>query len=490
MCLFPRLIRNPTKRLSRHGGQPLFLEVPCNSCSECKDSKRHEWHFRSFHEVNNIIQHGGYVVYDTLTYAEEHVPHLSNFIDIEEYGLQDFYCFNSEHWRNFLKRIRRHLSYHFPTVQLRYFLTSEYGTDDRYTHRPHYHILFFLNNKDIDPITFSKLVSKLWTYGRTDGIVYHDAKYFSENVFGYDLGFGANSDLLKVCNYITKYITKDSTYQSILDNRIQIINKKVDDEEIVSKLTSTINQYHRQSQGFGISYLNTLDSWSYDRIFKDNVCLLMDKEDITLTIPLPLYYKRKLFYRTVKDEEGSIQWIPTDEGKRYLEYSLLHRIDSQQKRYETMFANLKSDEQHLISDLFHDNSFYNLAVYSVCYRNRMHSGKLEDDVNVWIDKIISSTFNHTSTDIDTFERDVENNTIAIPQNLGTLFTKPLYYNYDYTKFIKQHRITQDSSSYFMNMDIIISLFDYSQKDIKKGQQNLFEYFEQLTKKFKILYGKS
>ena len=184
MCLNPKKIRNPAKRLSMYGGQPLYFNVPCGNCADCKKKKRLEWRFRAYHHINNIINRGGYVYFDTLTYDEDHVPHLSDFISLDSFvpslieqrngisvGIQDFTCFCHSHWKNFLKNLRRQLDYHYNGCKFDYFLTSEYGTKEGFTHRPHYHILFFVHDSSkIHPLDFSKVIKKCWDYGRTDGI--------------------------------------------------------------------------------------------------------------------------------------------------------------------------------------------------------------------------------------------------------------------------------------------------------------------------------
>ena len=83
MCLNPTTIRNPTKSIYKHGGQPLLLDVPCGHCAECKKNKRKEWRFRTYYEVESTVKNGGYVYFDTLTYAPEHVPMLSHFVDLD-----------------------------------------------------------------------------------------------------------------------------------------------------------------------------------------------------------------------------------------------------------------------------------------------------------------------------------------------------------------------------------------------------------------------
>ena len=95
MCLNPIKIRNPTKKIARSGGQKLMLEVQCNKCAECVLAKRAEWNFRSYQELQNTLRNGGFVYFDTLTYSNEHLPMLSDYIDIIQYGLKIHSCFIS-----------------------------------------------------------------------------------------------------------------------------------------------------------------------------------------------------------------------------------------------------------------------------------------------------------------------------------------------------------------------------------------------------------
>ena len=226
MCLFPRKIKNPCKNVNLLGGQPLYIEVPCNQCAECKKNKRLEWRLRSFYECQDTIAKGGYIYFDTLTYSEEFVPHLSDYLTDHSQVLnkvEDFTCFNHTHFKNFLKNMRRQLDYHHKGVTFKYFLSSEYGTKEGYTHRPHYHILFFVNNKSIDPFTFSELVSKCWPFGRTDGMPYQSRDYVIEHSYGFfppvkKLDDEKEITVMTLCNYVSNamnYLYPLHTYKKV-----------------------------------------------------------------------------------------------------------------------------------------------------------------------------------------------------------------------------------------------------------------------------------
>ena len=79
---------------------------------------------------------------------------------------------------------------------MRYIVVSEYGTDSRYTQRPHYHALFFLDSDFLEILSrnnldFLSFCSKYWKYGKSSAS---------------KKGLYLSSD--KGCDYISKYVTK------------------------------------------------------------------------------------------------------------------------------------------------------------------------------------------------------------------------------------------------------------------------------------------
>lgn len=498
MCLFPKLIRNPTKRFNVNGGQPLLLYVPCGKCAECADKKRKEWKFRSFHETANVLKHG-YVVYDTLTYSDKYLPHISDFVDIKKHSIADFSCFNANHWRGFLKRLRRHLEYHYNIVNLRYFLVSEYGMDDNYTHRPHYHVLFFIPTKRLSPVKFSRIVSSLWTYGRTDGIQYNKFHDFKEKVFGYNFGDGENRDLLKVCGYISKYITKDSTFQPTLDKRLKLCEDAFcNDEDSLKVCKSCINQYHRQSQGFGLSFLDTLDSYSYSDIMDKGVVRVYDEDKVIATLPCPMYYKRKLFYKLHKFEDKTYTWLPTTKGREFVEKTLIRNVDNTYNRLYNSFINLREETQNLIINLLNKRNLYDISIYYSIYRNRMlpHSyfGKVDpsshiDENTEMLRLDVSSSYAHICEDEFSILRDIDTDLVHLPFALPDLFGSVKTKAISISSFIQNYTITQNSLPRFKHFDDIINILETQQNQNNVGKQKCFDYYEVLIKKFNIFYGK-
>lgn len=97
---------------SRYGSSLLLL--PCGSCLGCKFDIARDWATRCvceslYHEKSCFV---------TLTYDEEYVPERVKRSDVQE----------------FIKALRNR------GVELRYFGSAEYGTENR---RPHYHLILF-----------------------------------------------------------------------------------------------------------------------------------------------------------------------------------------------------------------------------------------------------------------------------------------------------------------------------------------------------------
>lgn len=482
MCLKPIKLLNPTKVVSRSGGQSLVIEVPCGNCADCKKRKRLEWHFRSFHEVNNCVNNGGYCYFDTLTFRDEDVPHLSRFIDVDKFGISDFMCFDSRDWRNFLKNLRRQLNYHYPGISFKYFLTSEYGTDERCTHRPHYHILFFINSRSLDPYKFSELVSKCWHYGRTDGLPYKTRKEVAEHVFGYDLGQKCCNNFLKVCSYVSKYMTKDSTFQKEIDSRLEVLKKHLSDEAF-KELSRNVSMFSRCSQGFGRSYVDNISNDDYNTIMSDGIVKLKDTDKIVLTIPIPLYYKRKLFYKCCKDDDGSLYWLPNSEGLRYLELSMFRNINIVAKRYYNQYLNADSNSQQLVDRLLNGRSFSDFAIYKCLFKYRSHDYdfvqfhcNLDTYLDTYLDQVLHSSYVRTQKN-DVFFRDEDDPSIIYID----------YHKSNYLAYVKQNTFNEHSFPYFANFDKLDALFSNLSLSDNYQKQVTFDFIEDLTKRFKLLF---
>lgn len=486
MCLTPIQIRNPTRRIDMRGGQPLLLNVPCGHCAECKKNKRLEWRFRSYYHAKHCIDNGGFVYFDTLTYRPECVPRLSRFLDLSQYNIDDFMCFDSSDWKNFLKNMRRQLDYHYKGSHFTYFITSEYGTDERYTHRPHYHILFFVFGP-ISPLDFSSLVAKCWHFGRTDGLPYQPTGYVLEHVFR------AGSDYLKVCNYVAKYVTKDSTFQTSINNRLTILEKKLD-EDTYKTLKRNIDMFHRQSQGYGHYFLDTLDVRLRNLINKYGIVIIEDDKSVVAKLPLPLYYRRKLFYKCIKNNDKYL-WIPTNEGVDYLRNRLISNVNYVANSYYNIYLNLSQDEQSQVDSLLNGRTLFDFSTYLLLYRGRLRSNvdysslsqsselnDIEYNTYDWLNTLYNNPYDDSLSRV-VIRDDDDKNFIQIPVSYGDLFSHITYKNNDYGTLISNCTFTEHSCSYFSNFDKLFALFSSLEHPTNINKQKTFDFIEQLTKKF-------
>lgn len=315
MCLQPVDILNPHKYISLRYRDRYILQVPCGKCAECQSSLSNQWQYRTYYEFSDCLACGGFVLFDTLTYSDEHLPTISKLLPTS----LDFACFSSRDLQLFLKRLRRKNVYR---SSVRYFICSEYG---ELHHRPHYHVLFFVKSSSIDPIVFSRDVAKSWSKGRTDGIPFKSANYvLSHNV----IRNNAMSNILRTVNYVTKYVQKSSLFQRELDKRISLIMSDVENKMSVyvddwsnsligkqfrTKIKRLVNQFHLQSLHYGESALSDLDIGDY---FKNDCLFMPHYKAIKIPVVMPTYYKRKLFYRLV-EIDGAKSWQLNELGREY-----------------------------------------------------------------------------------------------------------------------------------------------------------------------------
>lgn len=507
MCLKPIKIQNPAKKYDLKGGQSLLLEVPCGHCAECKKNKRLEWHFRAYHQCQDTINNGGYVYFDTLTYADETIPKLSHYVDISQMkGVNDFTCFNHSHWRNFLKNMRRQLYYHYKGASFKYFLTSEYGTDPTRTHRPHYHILFFVNGP-IHPFEFSNLVSKCWDFGRTDGLPFQPQRYVAEHVYGYNLGYESECTpfelCTKICNYVSKYVTKDSTFQKEIDNRIELLNKYIDDDKL-KDITRSVDMFHRCSQGFGLGYLRSISNDEYQFLYTNGACRISDSTRIKCVIKLPLYFKRKLFYDCLKREDKSIFWQLNARGIEYQQQHLIKCIDKVATNYKLLLSLATEQEYKLITKLMQCRSIEDFVIYKLFYQNRCRDvydkfgyqnlmenyylNDKESNLYDWLNSIISSSFVNSADDNSIVHCDDDTRNIILCFSYGDLFHNNIEsVTIDKQTFINNFRFNENSCTAFRHFDKVDCLFKHLQEPSYESKQLTFDFIEDLTKKFKTLY---
>ena len=131
MCLFPKRIKIKLKN-----GFETYMDVPCNKCIECLNTRVSDWVFR----LNAEYAHCYRAIFVTLTYNDDTVPSKGVSVD----DIQKHF-----------KRVRKHLK------TFRYYCTAEYGTK---TLRPHYHYIAFTND-NVTLNEFYSIIDSCWSKG-------------------------------------------------------------------------------------------------------------------------------------------------------------------------------------------------------------------------------------------------------------------------------------------------------------------------------------
>lgn len=137
-----------------------WFDIPCGRCISCRLAYSREWANRM--TIESLVFDEDCNFFLTLTYDNEHVP--INDQALLTARLDDV--------SSFMKRLRRYYEYTFNHTNIRFFSSSEYGSQ---TLRPHYHASLYncpiSDLKEIatnfrgDPLYSSDLINKIWGKG-------------------------------------------------------------------------------------------------------------------------------------------------------------------------------------------------------------------------------------------------------------------------------------------------------------------------------------
>lgn len=398
-----------------------MISYRCGQCADCQRQNANEWYYRAVYEFKSCIKSSGYMLFDTLTYKR--APRISDFYAIPR--SLDFMCFSHSDTTNFLKRLRINLFRLGYDVKdnLRYFLSTEYGTDDRYSHRPHVHILFYVYHNCVPYDVLSLAISQSWALGRTDGIPYRSKQYVRDN----NVITGGVASSTRVCKYVSKYVMKDSVFSKVIEKRINAILWNNYQKDVRFSVTAkdfdtgfacslsenrdydsfctwtnspagkserraikrVVDQYHRQSQGFGLYALQEIN---YDELIKTGSLVIPDTNSngFVLRIPLPTYYNRKLHYECTTFN-GAKFWQLNAKGKRYRAKRLGYLQQYIQQRFDDYNSN---------NDIKVDSSL--LTRYILYHRGRLQmvSQPLSNDVTIDDKKLLPNKFYNYTTNSD------------------------------------------------------------------------------------------
>lgn len=425
MCLSQLTILNPRKKLVRNSFQRVVTHVKCGKCAECRDSKSREWEFRTYWEAKDTWRLGGYRLFDTLTYKPVLRPRISDFVPEFKNSILDYTCFNYEHWKRYTIDVRNYLKRRYsidPELvkgSLKYICCTEYGTSEDHDHAPHIHVLWDVKGplaKVLSPEAFSLALNECWSYGRTDGL-----HYVGSTVVPWDVSrcptlkvwrdrhvFFADRELdgMKISRYIMKYMVKQSSFQSQIDHRLDILKTRLYSEylgydadafgsydefldmaenswlitpELEDKLRDIekhVSQFTRNSHHYGEYAMEFYDA---NQVARDGYFVLPDDE-VKFRFPVSQYYITKWFYEKYETKSHDVVWRLTDEGKEWKRWSSWRNVSNVAKQYQDYFEQYLYDVfegeelDRVLDDLeswFDGRSYRDLAIYELFYRGRM-----------------------------------------------------------------------------------------------------------------------
>lgn len=194
MCINPLYLRVESSSFS----EPLPILAPCGKCIECVVERQNSYKLRLCYEARRW----SHCFFFTLTYRNETLPHSINYDTGEVIST----CCKV-HVRYWLKKMReRYLREKGSRFDFRYFICSEYGSEDEYvddrgrvrkaTGRPHYHGIIFCN----DSPEFVNQMFDEWrrSYGRVSSNELKPTKKSPD----------IREHRSKVANYVAKYCCK------------------------------------------------------------------------------------------------------------------------------------------------------------------------------------------------------------------------------------------------------------------------------------------
>lgn len=233
-CISPVQIESPL-----NNGK--YIYVPCGRCAWCRKQKRNEWCLRFEIESKDNT----YVDFVTLTYDEENVPiHID-----EDDGVCEMVASVSD-VQKFIKRLRK------SGYKFKYFIVSELGPKNK---RPHYHGIFFSNEK----INEKDIQSK-WNKGFTSS-------------------YPATPGAMK---YVTKYILKGNDRK----NNFMLCSKKPAIGASYLKESNALHTYRKTDDG----------------VYQFSMPVVGGK-----LCPMPRYYKKKFaqFFDELDFEMNKVKTI-------------------------------------------------------------------------------------------------------------------------------------------------------------------------------------
>lgn len=476
MCLNPvnMVSRSKYVDLSRIGMSSAMNTFNCGKCAECKQQMKNEYYYRAKAQYDATIAKNGFVYWDTLTYNQKNVPVYEPDKGLVR-GLENktdkgMFTFDRRDYVKFMKRLRINLARAGYEIKdnLKYFFVSEYGG---LTHRPHYHFVFYITIPEMTASIMNEFVVKSWQLGINDIEKTPEQKVIN--------GFGA-------INYVSKYVVKDDEYLKVIDKYCKKYGIDEDDYKL-------LKPFHRQSVGFGEDIINQND---YQFLFETGKMILTDQTGYH-EVTIPMYIKRKLWYKLVKNADGTLRWILNKEGQKQFKASAQLKVQKMADRFESLYNSIDTfvDDKSIIDikteieDRMENRSFYDLAVYSYFYK-----GKVVTDRSVLpsVNQMMSAKFEYQSNDYPSLikyskDNDIEFGDLLIKEDNGFATLEGEFISFD--TFKNRYELCQDDFIEFKHFDYILTLLSRVSRKISRMKEDDYNKRQAIKNRLRTLKNK-
>ena len=381
MCVNCLTIKSPKLNSPNfiEGMDYIRITVPCGHCEECKDMKRQGVYVRLYYEFKECQLLNGVCLNLTLTYNNNCLPRI-------EHNGVSYPCFNTKDLQKYFKRIRKFFSDKGIEMPFTYFVAYELGGK---THRPHYHVLFFIKRRmpAWDIKLFIRVMHEKWQYGYTS------------------VGkLGAIVKSAHALNYAAKYVAKDAYDDTWYYPLIKDIEECYGKGDALNWYKRALSGRFLASRGLGLFALRDNQMWRLHRLE-----IMAPYDGKMQSLPLPLYLDRKLHYDVLyrnrvnglfSDTRQSPDDVPTyvlnQSGMYYIKQrfdkKLSYLTDRLKEFLNTSYTNefienscrclcncSVADVRKLLSDYAAQAPLERVAAYQILYLHRRDYGAAFDD---------------------------------------------------------------------------------------------------------------
>lgn len=284
---------------------PLFANVGCGKCEECRAVYKSGWAFRINAQFQPLIDAGWKMCFFTLTYRNEKLPTLPEnvfknpdydyWLDSERCNSRGIICFSRDDIESFTHHMRDwFLS--CGVVKPQYFICSEFGDT---TQRSHYHGIF-VTPPNFDNRALFNEIKRFWA----DGYYYlqgHKTKYHESKGFLFPRYYEGGKDEYgyvhkpfvvespnSAMRYIAKYVTKDLAFLEY----IQSNDIGIDKFDTKCRTWRRCMPFHVQTRSLGCNFLDKLTDEEKLVLLEKGASFLGDNKKRAI----PSYIREKILF--------------------------------------------------------------------------------------------------------------------------------------------------------------------------------------------------